>query len=182
MSDNSKIMDWLDDEIRSCQPALRYAEAHLDEIIGSAYSRTVRKVFTTPGYDLGIACPSLINHRVIGGNKKGKVIKTLPENAGYSEIAYDSDDKPLYYKNINKFGTEQTYFFFDYGGAVWVMDMEAKYNDGTRRYVSDSKIKKYDYDEKGRIRFYAELARFGFASVNFYEYPDEPEQPIICHY
>lgn len=182
MSENKELFEWFDSEISSCKPAIKYAEENLELIITSAYQNSTRKVHTTHGYELGIACPSLINHRVIGGHKKGRIIKKIPKDATYCEIGYDAEDKPLYFKEINEFGTESTNFFFDYQGYIWVMDMELYAKGELYRCVSEHGIKKYRYDEQGRIQFYAEVYPYGSLDANVYQYPDDPEQPIICHY
>lgn len=191
MIENKELFDWLNNELLSCIPAVKYAQENIKEIISRAYQDCVRKVYTTLGYDLGIACPSLINHRVIGGHKKGRVVKEIPQNANYCEIGYNQDDAPLYFKMINTFGTQDTYFFFDYGGSVWAMEMEMIAKSGVYRSVSPHKIKKYQYDDNKRVKFYAEMyaphKSFGEAGlrgnilVNVYEYPEDEEKPIICH-
>lgn len=182
MSDNNKIMDQLDEEIRSCYPAVEYAQDNIEEIIDSAYQNSVRRGYTTRADELGIACPSLINHRVIGGQKRGRVLKSIPEKDAYCEIGYDCNDKPLYFKSVNEFRTEFTYFFFEYGGAVWAMELEMIAKGELYRSVPAHKLKKYYYDEKGRIKLYAEMDTLGFAIVNMYEYPEEADKPVICHF
>ena len=175
-------MDQLDDEIRSCFPASEYAQEHIEKIIEAAYQNCVRKVYTTRADELGIACPSLVNHRVIGGNKKGRILKAIPEKAAYCEIGYDGDDTPLYFKSVNEFRTEFTYFFFEYGGAVWAMEMEMFAKGELYRSIPTHKLKKFYYDDKDRIKFYAVMDTFGFAIANMYEYPDDETKPIICHF
>ena len=182
MPDKNNIMDRLDAEIRSCFPASEYAQEHIGEIIETAYQNCVRKVYTTRADELGIACPSLVNHRVIGGKKRGRILKTPPDNAAYCEIGYDCDEKPLYFKSVNEFRTEFTYFFFEYGGAVWAMEMEMLAKGELYRSIPSHKLKKFYYDEKRRIKFYAEMATYGFAIANMYEYPDDETKPIICHF
>ena len=182
MSDKNKIMDQLDEEIRSCFPAITYAQEHVEEIIAAAYQDCVRKVFTTRGSDLGIACPSLVNHRVIGGHKKGRILKSIPEKDAYCEIGYDSDQKPLYFKSVNEYRSEDTYFFFVFDNAIWAMEMESIYKNEVHRRVMPHRMKKSVYDEKGRILFYAEIESYGFALANLYEYPADATEPIICHF
>ena len=175
-------MDRLDDEIRSCFPASEYAQKHITEIIETAYQNCAKKIYTTRSDELGIACPSLVNHRVIGGHKKGRILKAIPEKAAYCEIGYDCDDRPLYFKSVNEFRTEFTYFFFEYGGAFWAMELEMKAKNELYRSVPTHKLKKFYYDEKDRIKFYAEMDTWGFAIANMYEYPDDAEKPIICNF
>ncbi|MCR4647122.1 MAG: hypothetical protein K5695_17235 [Oscillospiraceae bacterium] len=182
MTDKNKIMDMLDEEIRSCFPAIEYAREHCGAIIEAAYQNCVRKVYTTRGSDLGVACPSLVNHRVIGGHKKGRVIKSIPEKDAYCEIGYDSDNKPLYFKSVNEYRSEDTYFFFAYDNAVWAMEMENVFKNEVSRSVRTHRIKKCVYDKQGRIRFYAEMETYGFALANLYEYPEDAGKPIICHF
>ncbi|MBQ8966899.1 hypothetical protein [Ruminococcus sp.] len=181
MTDEEKVMDMLDSEIRSCYPLLGYAEEHLDEIIDGAYGGAVRKAYTTRASDLGIVCPSLILHRVVGGAKRGRVLKSVPEKGAYCEIGYDAADRPLYFKMVNQFGSEETYFFVEYEGACWAVDLEAVYKGDVSRRISSFKMKKFRRDEKGRILFYAEMEPFGFAHGEVYEYPDDEGADMICH-
>ena len=184
MSDKSELFLWLDAEILSGVPAIDYAQEHIEEIISSAYEKCIRKVYTSNGYDLGIVCPSLVNHRVIGGHKRGRVLKSIPENANYCEIGFDAEDAPLYFKMINTFGTETTYYFFHFDGFIWAMNMSLPAR------VWHDKIKKFRYDALGRIAYYAEMTSpysaetpdFGFSITNVYEYPENPEEPIIYHF
>ena len=182
MNDKRELFNWLDSEIFSTDAAMDYARGHLNEIIDSAYQNCVRKVWTTQGYDLGIANPDLILHRVIGGRKKGRIVKKIPQNANYSEIGYDKDGAPLYFKNINIYGSEDTYFFFRYDGFTWAMELESVNRGETRRRISTYNIKKFRFDEKGRIHSYADISRSGSAIVTVYEYPEVPEQPSLCHF
>ena len=151
MSDKSELFQWLDAEILSGVSAINYAQEHIEEIISSAYEKCIRKVYTSNGYDLGIVCPSLVNHRVIGGHKRGRVLKSIPENANYCEIGFDAEDAPLYFKMINTFGTETTYYFFHFDGFIWAMNMSLPAR------VWHDKIKKFRYDALGRIAYYAEM-------------------------
>ena len=48
--------------------------------------------------------------------------------------------------------------------------------------IPSHKLKKFYYDEKRRIKIYAEMATYGFAIANMYEYPDDETKPIICHF
>ena len=184
MSDKPELFLWLDAEILSGVPAIDYAQEHIEEIISSAYEKCTRKVYTSNGYDLGIVCPSLVNHRVIGGHKRGRILKSIPVNANYCEIGFDAEDEPLYFKMINIFGTETTYYFFHFDGFIWAMNMSLPAR------VWHDKIKKFRYDAQGRIAYYAEMTSpysgetpdFGCSITNVYEYPETPEEPIICHF
>ena len=194
MTDHKALFDRLDQEIMRCIPAARYAEAHTEELIESAYQNCVRKVYTTSADHLGIACPCLIMHRVIGGSKRGRILKAIPAGKNYCEIGYDSCDRPLYFKHINLYGTEQTAFFFDLDGDTWVMGMELRGKDELYRRVERSRIRRISRDAQGRILLYAETdapyigkekgwSAFAHTLVHMYEYPDDPEKPIVCrHY
>ena len=200
--ENKEIINRLNQEILDCIPAFDYAKEHAEEIVETAYKNTVRKVYTTNGDDLGIASPDIINHRVIGGSKKGKVIKSVPEGKSYCEIGYDADDKPLYYKHINTFGREDTEFIFEYDGNFYALTLEDCF-DGKRSvgYKAFSKPIKYRFDELGRIAFYAieisvpkggdyqpkvsmfgDLSNFAHIIANYYEYPDSDVDSITCHH
>lgn len=167
-----------DNEIESINAAIKYAEEHFDEL-AARRENSVRTVYTTLGYNLGIACPDPINHRVIGGRKRGRIIKEKNETEGYCEIGYDENDKPVHFTYINSFGTESADFFFEYNGYHWAAqlctDKESKYY-GKNPY---NEIIKYCYDEQGRILYYAEISTSSI-SANKYEYPENEAAPIIC--
>ena len=168
--------------------AMKYLYNNIAEIYDNAMNNSVKKVITTLGYELGIACPDIINHRVIRGNKKGRIIKAPPKNKDYSEAGYDEKNDPLYFRCISaEFGGDHFnfYLFFGFDGFSWAARMETI--PGTLdiiRYKSDEKgrILEYThtdgahYDDGGKIK----NKLFCHAGANRYEYPDDPEAPIIC--
>ncbi len=138
-----------------------------------AEQRATKKVITTQGYDLGIICPSLVRHIVIGGHKKGRIVKTIPEGKSYQIISYDADGKPIAFRSGNKFGIQNAYFFFQYGEFIWAADMNEK---GSMPY---SRLHRIRYDAQGRIlSFYTIEKTFLFGE----EYAYAESKPIECLY
>ena len=114
MIENKEIMQWLNKEIIDCIPAADYANKLAEEIIEHAYQNTVQKVYTTFANELGLASPDLINHRVIGGAKRGlfedtyyamnleriysgKVTRTLEMFPRIIKFRYDEKGRIAYY-------------------------------------------------------------------------------------
>ena len=65
------------DKLIGCRDeVIRYADSMCGQL-HEAEDHAAKKVITTLGYDLGIACPSPLRYIVIGGNKKGKVIGNI---------------------------------------------------------------------------------------------------------
>lgn len=188
MIENKEIMQWLNKEIIDCIPAADYANKHVEEIIEHAYQNTVQKVYTTFANELGLASPDLINHRVIGGAKRGKVIKKIPEGRGYCEIGYDSDERPLYFKQINEFGSVDTNFIFLFEDTYYAMNLERIYSGKVIRALEPfPRIIKFSFDEKGRIAYYAHeisipLGSLGASIIaNEYKYPSTEDELVSCH-
>lgn len=172
-----------DEEIESIDAAIKYAEEHIDEFAAKR-DNCAKTVYTTLGYDLGIACPSLVNHRVIGGNKRGRIIKEKNEKDGYCMIGYDENNAPVHFTHINPFGTENAYFFFEYNGYTWAVNLWASSDSKVGGYYGKfarGDVSKYCYDDKGRILYYAQISNYSIMS-NKYEYPDDAADPIICRF
>lgn len=170
-----------DNEIESIHAAIKYAEEHFDELVAKK-ENSAKTVYTTLGYELGIACPDLINHRVIGGHKRGRIIKEKNEADGYCEIGYDENDKLVHFTYISS-NIEENYFIFEYDRFHWAVrlwtDKESKYY-GKSAYGD---VIKYCYDEQERILYYAAIMFNSSISANKYEYPENETDPIICrHY
>ena len=188
MDDRFEKCKMLDREIMRCLSAVAYAKEHLEEIIESAYQNCVRKVYSTGE----VESVSLINHRVIGGYKRGRVLKSIPEDSDYYETGYDSSGRPLYCKSVNIYKTEMTSFWFDFDADTCVMAMELRTPTELYRKVRTPSITKYRFDAKGRVLFYANIdapnfqpddySHFGRVIANVYEYPDDETQPIICYF
>lgn len=159
--------------------AINYAEEHFNDFI-TARTNAAKKVYTTRGYELGIACPSLVKHRVVGGHKRGRIMKRTPdEGENYCIIGYDTDDKPLFFTSVNSFGTAETNFFFELKGYIWAMELhecDDPYYNGKHCYGD---IYKFRYDSKGRIEYYAVISPSSVISEK-YEYSDDSD--IICHF
>ena len=200
MTDRKEIGKWLNKEILNCMSAMEYAGEHLDEIVEAAHNETVKVIYTTNADKLGVACPDPIAHRVVGGSKKGRVLKEIPKDTDYCEFGYDEKDRPRYMKKMNSFGNGDTAIFFEYNSSIYVVDLERIWSDGkyTRKLDVTSKKYMYRYDEKGRIKLFADEISYpheipdGFPAwkgiedvahviAYAYEYPADESQPILCH-
>ena len=95
MTDRKEIGKWLNKEILNCMSAMEYAGEHLDEIVEAAHNETVKVIYTTNADKLGVACPDLIAHRVVGGSKKGRGLKEIPKDTSYCEFGYDEKGKVM---------------------------------------------------------------------------------------
>ena len=185
-SEKENLFTEFDNEIESIHAAIKYAEEHFDEFVAKK-KNSAKTVYTTLGCELGIACPDLINHRVIGGHKRGRIIKEKNEADGYCEIGYDENDNPIHFTHINSFGRENAYFFFEYSGYHWTLNLwvDDPFVDKKCEYYgkyAHGDVTKYCYDGQGRISYYAEISRASI-SANKYEYPENITDPIICrHY
>ena len=168
-----------DEEIKSREKAIKYAEEHAYELI-SARDKCEKNIYSTKGYGLGVACPDLINHRVIGGHKRGRIIKSIDGLDDYSTIGFDKDGKLIHYTHINSFGTEEAYFAFEFEGFTWAVPLCTDKSNVYFGKFGILDVIKFKYDEKGRILSYASISK-GSLSMNKYEYPDNEFEPIICH-
>lgn len=176
MGDNLFVK--FDEQIASIAAAKDYAEKHFDELVEKMNS-CAKTVYTTYCYELGIACPSLVNHRVIGNHKRGRVIRRIKENDSHCTIGYDENNKPVYFAWPDR---SDIYLFFEYDGYHWAVqlytDPESKYY----RRCSHGDVYKYCYDSKGRILYYASIVDDHSIMANYYEYPQNEEEPVICRF
>ena len=145
---------------------LDYADG-LNPELQRAEQCAAKQVITTQGYDLGIVCPSLVRHIVIGGHKKGKIIKTIPEGKSYQIISYDADGNPIAYRYGNQFGLRDAHFFFPYKGFIWAAQMG---KNGRLPY--DGPLHRMQYDAQGRILSYYTIER-SYLCGEEYTYPED---------
>ncbi len=189
----AELFERFDGDILSVEKVRKYIKENAGAIIRAASEKCVKTVMTTRSYELGIACPSLVNHRVIGGHKRGRVIRKKPENDAYTLIGYDSDGKPLFHNVINEYGSEDKYYFFDFDGYTWavgICDDENSKSFGEMRPYGHTY--KWQYDEQGRISYYASMEFINFDTLNdtfsgrvmanIYEYPEDAGEPVICRF
>ena len=164
------------DAILDCRTEVFEYANGMCEALHEAEANAPKKVITTLGYDLGIACPSLVRHIVIGGHKRGKIIKKIPEGKNYQIISYDEAGNPVAFRSGNKFGLESSaHFFFNYNGYVWAVEMN---KDGCYPYAYT--IYRIGYNKDGKIEsFYSFDSRSLIGEE--YSYSDE-EFPITCQY
>ncbi|MGN1107447.1 MAG: hypothetical protein ACI4RH_12400 [Huintestinicola sp.] len=162
--------------IESRKGAIKYAEEHYDELRAKEQNAD-KQVITSLGYDLGIACPSPLIHKVIRGNKKGRILKAVPEDKekSYELVSY-INGKPVSFRHYSKFGTYSAYYFFEYDGLEWAVDL---YDDKGKATTLDVFCWKYEGD---RLDFFYKIsgisliaeqycyAPSGEASCNWYHY------------
>lgn len=162
--------------------AIEYAEEHFEDLLKTRET-PAKTVYTTYAYDLGIACPSLVTHRVIGGNKRGRILKRTPEKGDdYCIIGYDENNKPLFFTFVNSFDRRETEFFFDFDGFTWAMELyesDDPDDDDNGKHIY-GEMYKYRYDDKGRIEYFASIECRSSIRCEKYEYPKDGD--IICHY
>ena len=167
------LFERFDDIIRCKDEVIRYADGLCGQL-HEAEDHAARKVITTLGYDLGIACPSPLRHIVVGGNKKGKVIGNIPEKDNYQIISYDKDGAPIAFRSGNKFGIKDAYFFFSYNGYTWAVEMN---ENGCTSYT---KLYRMEYDKAGRLLSFYIIENY-FLDGEEYTYPEG--KPAEClHY
>ncbi|MCI8509637.1 MAG: hypothetical protein K2J90_00410 [Lachnospiraceae bacterium] len=147
MEKNNNLFEWFDRIIESSSQAVEYAEKHFEQL-HDREKKAVKNVITSLGYGLGIACPSLIVHRVVGGNKKGVVIKEAPKGKEYNVISYDKKENPIAVRSYDKFGTQDAYYFYKLGEYIWAVKLDdhtgkAALCDIYRILFQNRKIKSY---------------------------------------
>lgn len=162
------------DDILACQETVLHYADGLCAALHDAERNAVQQVITTQGYDLGIACPSLVRHIVIGGHKKGKIVKDIPQGKNYQIISYDAEDKPIAFRSVNSFGVQNAYFFFPFQGFIWAADMNA---NGTLPY---SRLYRMQYDAQGRILSFYIIERT-FLSGEEYTYTEGKPTECLCY-
>ncbi len=169
------LFEQFDELIEYRNQVLQYANS-LCRQLHEAEARAAKKIITTLGYDLGIACPSLIQHVVIKGHKKGRIIKKIPEKDNYRIISYDEEGKPIAFRSGNQFGVQNAYFFFSYEDCLWAAEMN---ENGCTSYT---KLYRMKYNEKGQISSFYILENY-FLEGEEYTYSESENEPIICmHY
>lgn len=162
------------DEILACRDAVLHYADGLCTALHAAEWDAARQVITTQGYDLGILCPSLVRHIVIGGHKKGKIIQAIPQGKNYQIISYNAENEPIAFRSGNRFGLQNAYFFFPYQGSLWAADMNEK---GTLPY---SRLYRMQYDAQGRIRSFYIIEKT-FLSGEEYTYTDGAPPECLCY-
>ncbi len=177
---NVNLFEKYDKIISSIENAKKYAEEHFGEILERAESAD-KTVLTSYANWLGLADPSLINHRVVRGSKRGRIIKEIPEDGEHTKILY-KDGKLAAVRSYNSFGTESSYFFFEFEGFVWAVPIFAGKEDKKYYYygkASYGECFRLKYDENGRI-----ISRYMISGISLigeeYEYPEDENEPIKC--
>ena len=174
---NDNLFAEFDKELDTAD-AIRYAEEHFQDFI-SVRDNAYKTVYTTYGNWLGIASPSLVDYRVIGGHKRGRLLKKpVKEGDRYNKIVYGEDGRPVSVTHVNEFGTQNTYFFFDFGNFTWAIELNESDNPNYNGKHLYGNIFKYSYDSFGHITYLAEISP-GSIRLERYEYLDDAS--IVCH-
>lgn len=170
----TNLFERFDKILESYGPAVKYAEEHFEEL-RDREQNAAKKVMTSLGYDLGIACPSLIIHKVVRGNKKGRIIKEIPkgEDCHYNMISYDEEGNPVAVRPYNKWGAQDAKYFFQYEGYIWAVRLydhsgEGIHSDLYRMLFEDGKIR--SFYKMGKSHLWGEE----------YEYPKDESEPVRC--
>lgn len=169
------LFERFDKILESYGPAVKYAEEHFEEL-RDREQNAAKKVMTSLAYDLGIACPSRIIHKVIRGNKRGRIIKEVPkgEDRHYTIFSYDEGGNPVAVRPYNKWGAQDAKYFFQYDGYIWAVRLydhsgEGIHSDLYRMLYEDGKIRSF-YIIGGTHHLWGEE----------YEYPLDESEPIRC--
>lgn len=172
--ETNNLFERFDKILESYGPAVKYAEEHFEEL-RAGEQNAAKKVITSLGYDLGIACPSLIVHKVIRGHKKGRIIKEIPtgEDCNYNIISYDEDGNPVAVRAYNKWGTHEAEYFFLYEGYVWAVRLYDHSGEGSHATLYRMLF------EDGKICSYYMMEPF-YLWGEEYEYPEDEDAPIRC--
>ena len=173
------IFKEFDDEL-DVRNAIQYAEDHFQEFL-QARDNPDKVVYTSFANWLGMASPSLVNYRVIGGHNRGHILKKKPEKQGarYNMIVYGEDGRPISIIHVNEFGKHESYFSFDLDGYRWAMELHESdnpYYNGKHRYGD---VFKWQYDSQGRIAYLAEISPGHSSMTEKYEYLEDGS--CICH-
>lgn len=173
MEETNNLFERFDRILESYGPAVEYAEKHFKELRKREENAT-KKVMTSLCYSLGIACPSLIIHKVVRGNKRGRIIKEIPkgEDCNYSIISYDEKGNPVAIRPYNKWGTQDAEYFYEFDGYMWAVELLDHSGKGC------STLYRMLF-ENGRIRSYYEMEPFHLWGEE-YEYPEDESKPIRC--
>lgn len=170
----NNLFERFDKILESYDSTVKYAEEHFEELRDSEQN-AAKKVMTTLGYDLGIACPSLIIHKIVRGNKKGRIIKEIPKGkeCNYNIISYDKEAKPVAIRPYNKWGAQDATYFFQYEGYIWAVCL---YDNSGKGTCSDLYRMLY---ENGRIQSFYIMGKSHLWGEE-YEYPQDEAEPIRC--
>ena len=172
------IFKEFDDDL-DVRNAIQYAEDHFQDFL-QARDNPHELVYTTYAHSLGIASPSLVNYRVIGGHTRGRILKKpVKEGDRYNMIVYGEDRRPVSVTHVNEFGRRETYFFFDLDGYSWAMELRESDNplyNGKHPY---GEVFKWRYDSRGRIEHLAEISNGHSSITEKYEYLDDGS--CVCH-
>ena len=170
-----------DDIMRIQDDIIRYADEHFEQLKANS-DKAARIVITTLAYELGIACPSLIKHRIVKGHKRGRIIKEIPEKDDYTLIGYDSSNKPLFFRPGNEYQILDSSYFFEYNGylcAVEMCDRNSTLENYGKHYPYIN-VYRALYDEADRVKEYIHIESSRLY-LEKYDYPDDESQPITCH-
>jgi hypothetical protein len=140
------------DQIMTLQmELLNSVAAKYIELLENVKRNTSETKYGTQNMYLGFFCPSLVMDKTVGGFKKGKLYKDIPNTKSGNYVVYDIDSKGklLRIQDINKYGTiVETYIIRENNTEFSVKFSEKKLTiyDGasTRTIYENGKLKQFD--------------------------------------
>lgn len=171
---HTNLFHQFDAIIESRAAAIAHAEGQAT-LLQQREQNADHRVITTLAYDLGSVCPSPIRHKVISGNKRGRVIKEIPEGENYTVISFDASHQPVAFRPVNRFGTREAHYFFEYNGFEWAVALSDE--KGKETFSTVYRIER----ENGRLRSFYCIERSSLIGEE-YSYPQQADAPVICHF
>ena len=147
------------DQIMTLQMELMnsVAEKYI-ELFENVKRNTSERKYGTQNMYLGYFCPSLVMDKTVGGFKKGKLYKDIPNAKSGNYVVYDIDSKGklLRIQNINKYGTVVETYIIRENNTEFSVKFSGKkltiYNGpSTRTIYENGKLKRFDIIDNASI-------------------------------
>lgn len=151
---------------------VNYVQEHFDEL-KSASDDSDNIKYSTKVSGIGCFSPSLINHLIHSGYKKGRILKNKPDSQNYTEFTLNNNGNPLRMREINRFGCDLTVYFYS--------DVEYTYSVPLFRDTKNDYGKNvFAYKcNNGRVIEYVEIEDCS-VYLELYTYPDNNNDIVIC--
>jgi len=131
--------------------------------------------YGTQNMYLGYFCPSLVMDKIVGGFKKGRLQKDIPNNKSGNYVVYDIDSngKLLRMQDINSYGTiVETYIIRENNTEFSVNFFDKKltvYNGASTRTI---------YENEKLVRF--DIIDNSYMRSEIYTYNSDNNQKVEC--
>lgn len=140
------------DEIMNLQmQIMNTAGEKYEELLENVKRKTHETRYGTQSMYLGFFCPSFVMDKTVGGFKKGRLLKDIPEDKNKSYVIYDidSEGKLLRMQAINSHGTIVETFIIKENNTEYSVKFSDKkvtiYNGAsTRTIYENGKLKRFD--------------------------------------